>query len=102
MHLYDGRLLPSATRCAGTAAARTACTAARTAAAAGREVGIVKEKRIIADEAFRTLCTRVNALVLVNGEAPYGEFIDRVNVIIAQAKAVLASRETRAKKKRQT
>lgn len=76
--------------------------AARTAAAAGREVGIVKEKRIIADEAFRSLCTRVNALVLVNGETPYGEFIDRVNVIIAQAKAVLASRETRAKKKRQT
>lgn len=79
-----------------------AADAARTAAAAGREVGIVKEKRIIADEAFRSLCTRVNALVLVNGETPYGEFIDRVNVIIAQAKAVLASRETRAKKKRQT
>lgn len=79
-----------------------AADAARTAAAAGREVGIVKEKRTIADEAFRSLCTRVNALVLVNGETPYGEFIDRVNVIIAQAKAVLASRETRAKKKRQT
>lgn len=79
-----------------------AADAARTAAAAGREVGIVKEKRIIADEAFRSLCTRVNALVLVNGEAPYGKFIDRVNVIIAQAKAVLASRETRANKKRQT
>lgn len=79
-----------------------AADAARTAAAAGREVGIVKEKRIIADEAFRSLCTRVNALVLVNGETPYGEFIDRVNVIIAQAKAVLASRETRAKRKRQT
>ncbi|MDE5638924.1 MAG: hypothetical protein K2I47_03905 [Odoribacter sp.] len=59
-------------------------------------------EHIITDEAFRSLCTRVNALVLVNGEAPYGEFIDRGNVIIAQAKAVLASRETRAKRKKQT
>lgn len=77
-----------------------AADAARTAAEAGREVGIVKEKRILADEAFRTLCTKVNALALVNGEEPYAEFIDRINVIIAQAKAVLASRQTRAKNKK--
>ncbi len=56
--------------------------AARTAAATGHEISIVKEKRIIANETFRTLCTRVSALILVNGKAPYSEFIDQLNVII--------------------
>ncbi|MCX4291806.1 MAG: hypothetical protein OSJ36_08490 [Odoribacter sp.] len=59
-----------------------ATDAARTAATTGHEISIVKEKHIIANEAFPTLCTRVSALILVNGKALYSEFIDQLNIII--------------------
>lgn len=73
-----------------------AASAARTAEEAGRITGIVKQARTNADDAYRALAERVNALALVNGDAAYAAFIDRVNVIIAQAKATLAARSTRA------
>jgi hypothetical protein len=60
----------------------------------------VKQTRNDADDAFRTLAERVNALALVNGEDAYATFIDHVNVIIDQANAVLAGRSTRAEKKK--
>ncbi|EKN07525.1 DUF6261 family protein [Parabacteroides johnsonii] len=75
-------------------------TAARDAEAATRVTGIVKQTRTEADDAFRALAERVNALALLNGEEEYVTFIDHVNVIIDQASAVLASRDTRAEKKR--
>lgn len=59
-----------------------------------RIVDMVKQARTNADAAFRTLVERVNALALVNGEAPYTTFIDHVNVVIWQANAVLATRRT--------
>lgn len=66
-----------------------------------RQVGIVKDTRTAADASYKSLVQRVNALVIVNGEAPYTDFIDRVNVMIADAQALLASRETKAAKKRE-
>lgn len=75
-----------------------AADAARTAEESTRIVGVVKQARIDADAAFRTLVERVNALALVNGEAPYATFIYHVNVIIRQTQAVLAARRTRGEK----
>ena len=68
--------------------------AARTAEDPIRIVDMVKQARTNADAAFRALVERVNALALVNGEAPYTTFIDHVNVVIWQANAVLATRRT--------
>ena len=84
------------TRCDEFAAA----SAARDAEASLRITGIVKQTRNDADDAFRALAERVNALALVNGEDAYATFIDHVNVIIDQANVVLAGRSTRAEKKR--
>ena len=63
-----------------------------------RQVGIVKESRTAADNAYRTLIQRVNALVIVNGEDAYVSFIDQLNVMIADAQAMLAGRSTKAAK----
>lgn len=63
-----------------------------------RQVGIVKESRTAADNAYRALAQRVNALVIVNGEDAYASFIDQLNVIIADAQAMLAGRSTKSAK----
>lgn len=63
-----------------------------------RIVGVVKQVRIDANAAFRTLAGRVNALALINGEAPYATFIDHVNAIIRQTQVVLTARRTRGEK----
>ena len=63
---------------------------------ASREAGVVKECRVAADAAYKSLAQRVNALVIVNGEDPYADFIDQVNVMIADAQAMLSARATRA------
>ena len=72
--------------------------AARTEQEASRTVGIVKQKRQSADEAYRSLVDLVNALAVVNGDAPYATFIDHVNVLIDQQKSVLKARATRGAK----
>lgn len=76
----------------------------RDAEQAARQVGIVKEKRTACEAVYRSMVSRVNALVIVNGEDAYSDFIDKVNVIIDAAKTTLASRSTRnaAKKKTST
>lgn len=71
----------------------------RTEEAAARQVGIVKESRQTADNAYRSLIELVNALTVVNGEAPYATFIDHVNAIIDRQKTVLKTRQTNSKKK---
>lgn len=63
-------------------------------------VGIVKEKRLAAEDAYRTLVKRVNALALINGEEPYADFIKGVNLLIDTESANISARETRAKKKK--
>ena len=39
----------------------------------------MKEVRIDVDEAYRTLATKINALIIVNGEAPYVDFVNKLN-----------------------
>lgn len=73
----------------------------RDAEEAKKQVGIVKKTRSAAEAAYRTLVDRVNALAVVNGEAEYADFIDRVNEIVAAAKATLAARKTRNDKKKE-
>ena len=63
-----------------------------------RVVGQVKDARLAADNGFKALVQRVNALVIVNGEAPYTAFIDQLNVMIADAQAMIASRSTKSAK----
>lgn len=63
-----------------------------------RVVGQVKDARLAADTGFKALVQRVNALVIVNGEAPYTAFIDQLNVMIADAQAMIASRSTKSAK----
>lgn len=71
----------------------------RTEEVAARQVGIVKESRQAADNAYRSFTELVNALAVVNGEAPYATFIDHVNAIIDRQKTVLKTRDTNSKKK---
>lgn len=80
-------------------AAFLAAVSQRTEEEAARQVGIVKEARQAADNAYRSLVELVNALTVVNGEAPYATFIDHVNAIIDRQKTVLKTRQTNAKKK---
>lgn len=70
----------------------------RTEQEASRTVGIVKQTRQAADEAYRSLVDLVNALAIVNGDEPYAAFIDHVNVLIDQQKSVLKARATRGAK----
>jgi hypothetical protein len=42
----------------------------------------MKEVRIEVDEAYRTLVNKINALIIVNGEAPYVDFVNKLNLRI--------------------
>lgn len=66
-----------------------------------RVVGLVKDTRLAADTSYKSLVQRVNALVIVNGETAYGDFIDRLNVMISEAQAMISGRSTKAAKKRE-
>lgn len=57
----------------------------------------VQTARAAVDPAYYALVTQVNALAVVNGDASYGEFIDRVNYYISYYKTTLASRKGRKK-----
>lgn len=75
-----------------------AAVSQRTEEEAARQVGIVKETRQAADNAYRSLVELVNALTIVNDEAPYATFIDHVNAIIDRQKTVLKTRQTKSRK----
>lgn len=61
-----------------------------------RSKGIVRRCRIAADTAYRTFALQVNALCTIGGEADYGTFIDRANVIIDGMRALQKTRATRS------
>ena len=66
---------------------------------AARQVGIVKEKILWVNEAYRKLIDTVNAMVLLNGEAEFASFIDQMNILIDRQKTVLKARATNSAKK---
>ncbi|HJV78063.1 MAG TPA: DUF6261 family protein [Paludibacter sp.] len=55
----------------------------------------VRNARILVDPAYQAVVNQINALVLVEGEANYAEFIDRVNYYINYYKAGIAARRGR-------
>lgn len=57
--------------------------------------GLTQEKRLAADQAFKQLVMRVNALAIVNGEEAYATFIDLVNEYIEDALTTAKARATR-------
>lgn len=77
--------------------------AARNRSEANRaaRVGQVKERRVEAEEAYRTLAETVNALAILNGVADYEDFIDHVNALIERQKTVLKTRATNNAKKKE-
>ena len=65
-------------------------------------VGVVKQCRSEADNAYRQLVSTVNALCLIEGEEKYTTFIDHVNVMIDERKTILRTRSTINAKKNKT
>lgn len=68
---------------------------AQTSAKGDYQVGLVKESRIEAEKAYRTFVRSINAFAIAFGEANYTTFINQVNAMIADAKALLKGRVTR-------
>lgn len=64
-----------------------------------RQVGAVKAARQATEDALRLLLRQIEALVLINGEAGYTEFIARVNTLFSEMKTVIKSRQTKAANK---
>lgn len=60
------------------------------------QVGLVKETRNAADAAYKQLTAAVNAFVIAFGEENYADFIQRVNVMVADIQAQLKARKTRS------
>jgi hypothetical protein len=57
----------------------------------------MKEVRIDVDEAYRTLVNKINALIIVNGETPYVEFVNKLNQRIEAYTTNLSIYKGRAK-----
>lgn len=66
----------------------------RTEEEAARQVGIVKEKTLLVNDAYRKLIETVNAMTLLHGEEKFAAFIDQMNVLIDRQKTVLKTRAT--------
>ncbi|MGM9796226.1 MAG: DUF6261 family protein [Parabacteroides sp.] len=75
-----------------------AAVASRTDVRAEKEVGSVKRTRSEAEAAYTHLVDVVNLLAKVEGDTAYLPFINRMNVLIAEQRATLKARQTRAAK----
>lgn len=64
--------------------------ATRNSEEANRSELRMKEVRLEIDAAYRKIIKRVNALIVVNGEAPYAEFVKELNARITRAKESMA------------
>lgn len=60
------------------------------------QVGLVKDSRTAADAAYKQFVASVNAFAIAFGEANYADFINQVNVMIADIQGELKARKTRA------
>ena len=63
--------------------------------------GIAKQRREEADDAYKLLIKRVNAKAITFEDGRHNPFIKNVNFIIDKEKTKLASRQTRAQKKKE-
>jgi len=71
-----------------------AATERRAMARGARVKGLLRAKRMATDAAYHTLVETVNALILVNGEAPYQAFTASLAGEISHAHTKLATRRT--------
>jgi hypothetical protein len=62
---------------------------------AGKTQLRMKEVRTEIDATFRTITDRINALIIVNGEAVYAEFVNELNQRIENYNLVIAQRQGR-------
>ena len=65
-----------------------------------KQVGIIKETRTVAQEAYTAMYNRLNAGAEYIGDTAYLDFFAKANVIIEEYNTLLASRKTRAKNKK--
>jgi len=61
--------------------------------------GDVRAARVVVDEIFKNICNVTNAMVLLNGDAEYSTFIDKVNYQIDYYKNTINIRRSTAKPK---
>jgi len=57
--------------------------------------GNVRAARVVVDDIYESIINQVNALALINGEADYANFIDKVNYYVKYNKDILAARRGR-------
>lgn len=50
----------------------------------------MKQVRVQVDAAYKKIVKRINALIIVNGEAPYAEFVKELNARISRAQDSIA------------
>jgi len=55
----------------------------------------MKKVRVVVDAAYNIIVKRINALIIVNGEAPYAEFVKELNARIGRAKDAIAQSKAR-------
>jgi len=63
---------------------------------------VLSQERKNMDAAYRQLVQRLNALILVEGEAAFADFVQALNTLISKYKTLMAQRAGKAKAKRQT
>ena len=75
-----------------------ALQATRNSEEANRTELRMKQVRVDVDAAYNKIVKRINALIVVNGEAPYAEFVKELNARIGRAQDSIAiSRASKAK-----
>ena len=67
-----------------------ALEATRNSEEASRTELRMKQIRVEVDAAYKKIVKRINALIVVNGEAPYAEFVKELNARITRAKESIA------------
>ena len=66
---------------------------------AAREVGLSKQARQAADDAYRKLVDIVNMLAAMHGDEKFATFIGNVNALVEQQRTKLKTRATNSAKK---
>lgn len=64
-----------------------------------RQVGISKQNRLVADDAYRDLVNIVNMLASMHGDEKFATFISNVNALVEQQRVKLKTRATNSAKK---
>jgi len=60
---------------------------------------VLKQCRTKTDEAYRTITTRINAAIIIEGETAYAEFVPSLNTVIKHYADILAQQKGRRKAK---